>query len=391
MLCQDLKQNKKYSQERVVPWRKFDFSRLASGPLYFYVGAGLSISAGLVNWNEMACLIWLYLKHYEGVDDKRCPPDEGKDNAKFIQDFVEETKISSKIPILSRDSGDPRGFGRTALLNMMLRYRAPRIALKSDGCEARETQKDDYSKIRPRPGREPSVEDLTLQSLIWRSRCSGVLTSNYDMLLEHAYSLFHHGAALRSYRYNADFLRYLLSNRRFVLKLHGDINDIASMQFDPKQAWEKGAFTKPKPESRGMDLKRIYNAILERGHMVYVGCGFRDETIKELHDFWQLESSRPEYRALPNCRIALIPEKRGSDVDLEGFRDIQFLTVGPDCWHELREFLESVVEARSRVPELGRTCPEASDLHRQIFLSWSVPRPVRRLKTEPWTCRGVKP
>lgn len=23
------------------PWRDFDFSRIASGPLYFYVGAGL--------------------------------------------------------------------------------------------------------------------------------------------------------------------------------------------------------------------------------------------------------------------------------------------------------------------------------------------------------------
>ncbi len=262
-----------------IPWGSYDLNFLADHPLYFYVGAGLSMSAGLVGWNEMVCLIWWYLKHYEHIRPTRCPKEkEPEENAEFLQSFVEAAEAPFRwIRILSRESNNPFGLGRTALLNMMLRYRAPKMAFQYKKGEAYPKHRNEQ---HPRPGREPSKDDLKLQSLIWDSQCSGVLTSNYDMLIEHAYSLFGHGAALRSYRYNADFLRYLLSNRQFVLKLHGDINDIASMQFAPHQAWKKyGAFGGR--ESRGLDLKLIYKTILERGNMIYVGCGFRDETIKE--------------------------------------------------------------------------------------------------------------
>ena len=374
----------------LMPWEDFDFSRLATGPLFFYVGAGLSISAGLVGWNELASLIWWYQRHYEGTKNlPACPPNDeteetAKKNAAFLQSFVTQREGESQgTPrILSWKSEDPHGLGRTALLNMMLRYRAPRMLFKA-AANGEAEPGERGKELHARPGKEPSAEDLALHSLIWRSRCRGVLTTNYDMLLEHAYSLFHHGAALRSYRWNADFLRYLLSNPRFVLKLHGDINDIASMQFDPYQAWEEGGALYGQ---RGGDLSEVYKAILDRGHMVYVGCGFCDPTIRELHTFWQSKRvAKP--RALSNLyRIALIPEDWSPD-RVAGFKDIQFLTFGSRQWHEIRRFLERVVAARSGALE-WRAYSEATDLYQQIFLSWDTTRPKRRLKTEPWTCRS---
>lgn len=366
--------------EQIRDWNSYDLSGLADGPLYFYVGAGLSISAGLVGWDEMACVIWRYLKSYEKAKAVGRCPGNVRDNARLLQSFVEETegltnRSYSLTRILSRESEDHRAFSRTVLLNMLLRYRAPGSgSAKGEGVQWE---------------REPSEKDLSFQYLLWRSRCSGVLTSNYDMLLEHAYSLFNRGAALRSYHYTADFLRYILSNRRFVLKLHGDINDIASMQFDPHRAWERdGAFCGR--EKRGLDLKHVYNAILEQGHIVYVGCGFRDRTIEKLHGFWQSKSARSESRA-KYCRIALLPKQnKVLDLDLACFKGIQFLTFPFGQWDHIGEFLESVVDTRSGASELKETCPEASDLYKQIFRSPSPTGPTRNFKTEPWTCRGVK-
>jgi hypothetical protein len=181
------------------PWREFVFgknqnlqgcvfSELASAPLYFYVGAGLSMSSGLAGWGEMASIVWGYLKHYEKEDVDLCPPDVGKKNAEFLQEFA-----AGKI--LSHNSKHPDGLTRTALLNMILRYRAPRTTLNTE-----DPQKLGriLKEERTRYGKEPNAEDLVLQSLIWRTHCHGVFTSNYDMLLEHAFSIFNHGAALRS-------------------------------------------------------------------------------------------------------------------------------------------------------------------------------------------------
>jgi NAD-dependent SIR2 family protein deacetylase len=146
---------------------------------------------------------------------------------------------------------ESRTLGRAALLNMLLRYRAPRYCLLPGRDEADEG----VSELpRRRPGKEPSDEDLILQRLVWQSGCHGILTSNYDLLLEHAHSRLEKGGALRSYRYTADLLRYILSNRRFILHLHGDINDIATMQCHPSHAWSTGIFADQ--EGPGTDLKR---------------------------------------------------------------------------------------------------------------------------------------
>jgi hypothetical protein len=244
------------------PWTSFDFSALSKGRLYFYVGSGLSRAVGLVGWEEMACMVWWYLANYEGrLPSKACPKKVGLENSEFLHWFVnlESTDRRGKqTRILSHESRDPSSRGRTVLLNLILRYREPIAEYITKNGKAKKKTPD---RLRTRCGKEPEPEDLVLQSFIWRTGCHGVLTSNYDMLLEHAYSTFNHGSALRSYRYNADFLRHLMTNRRFVLKLHGDINDIGTMQFNPEEFW-KGQDERHRRYQK--DLTRVYRASLTR-------------------------------------------------------------------------------------------------------------------------------
>jgi SIR2-like protein len=364
-------------------WSKH-VSQLKSGRLYFYVGAGLSTAAGLVGWEDMAHILSWYLEHYEkdpGVRPWLSEP-SAEENAKFLEDFVNEPRPSKRARFLSRKTADPRVLGRVALLNLLLRYRAPNTKIGGTG----ESPAAKYNE-RERCGEEPTKQDLELQSLLWEANCHGVLTSNYDMLLEHAFSLYDHGAALRFYRYDADFLRYVMSNRRFVLKLHGDINDIRSMQFNPTTAWKKGGKLAGK---HGYDLKMVYSTALREGHMVYVGMGFRDSTIVELHKYASNHLSS-------NVRLALVPRWELNRITENSlFNDITFLTYGTekpfsvDRARAVREFLEQLVEARNYgTHRKWRPCREASDIRDQIFLSGSE-RPKQTWWTQEWTCRGVR-
>lgn len=367
----------------VRDWNEFD--SLATDPLYYYVGAGLSIGAGhstgggLAGWHEMACLIWRYLDGYERKEGlERCPDNTSEQIEDFLDRFVKgENECAQRI--LSRESGeqeppDQRAFGRAALLNMLLRILGPCCQWASDGGKA----VANGGPGRLRGGCEVEAEDLALHSLLWQSGCHGILTSNYDLLLEHAFCITYQRTALRSYRYTAVLLRYILSNRRFVLHLHGDINDIATMEFHPSRAWREGSLSGE--GGRGDDLKRVYRAALERGHMIYLGCGFRDETIRRLHDTGR-EKAVPERR-----RLALV---RGSEVErgeikLAEFPGIEFLTW--DDPSEIQRFVEQVAAVRKDTGLGGFPSLEATDLHGQLFMGAGL---GQHYCTEPWTCRHL--
>lgn len=349
------------------------------------------MGAGLAGWGEMACLIWLYRKNFEGVEKPGCPTDTAQNIEKFLDDFIREKikKGDKQTPrILSRKAGkhleEERAFGRTALLNMLLRYRGPRVVLKPEDGRA---VADPKKKPRFRPGKGPGKKDLMVQSLIWRSRCHGVFTTNYDMLLENAFSLYHDGGALRSYRYTANFLRFILSNPHFVLKLHGDINDIATMELCPRKAWSSKGRLTGKKDSRGQDLKDAYAATLDRGHMIYLGCGFRDETIRQLHRNWQ-----PKVKSQPLTRIALLPEwelkESATNVEIERTPKHGIELLSFSNFAEVKSFMEEVISVRSGTREYWASCPEASDLHQQLFLDWNPLTAKRHFTTEPWSCKG---
>jgi hypothetical protein len=119
--------------------------------------------------------------------------------------------------------------------------------------------------------------------------------------------------------------------------------------------------------------------------MIYLGCGFRDETIRQLHGNWRYDPWSPY------CRLALLGGKylHGATDEikaahLHGIDLLTFCDVG-----EVRQFMKEVVSARSGARERWSACPEASDLHRQLFLGSDPTQAKRNFTTEPWSCRGV--
>ncbi len=343
----------------VLPWQDYDFTRLATGRLFAYVGAGLSQAAGLVGWNDLARRVATFRRDYDGAaDDAEALPDDEAANQRVLRAFVEQVGHDGH-PILSYPSTDLRTFGRTVLLNLLLRRRSP------SGRRAAE---------------EFDAGDLDLHHSLWRARVQGVFTTNYDMLLEEAFHLTplaerdaaYGRRALRTYRYDARFLRFVLSTPRFVLKLHGDVNDLGTMLFDPSAAWAPGGALHG---ARGRDLCRALDSARNAGHIVYVGCGARDRTFRSLH-------ATPAPTTPPFERVALVPLcEAGRLTDVHG---LQVLTYGgaeqPRAEYareQLRGFLGALEQATETRPE--SPAPEAVNIWTQLSQTtmrrWSVSNP----------------
>lgn len=339
---------------RAQAWRDYKFDEVEDGRLFFYVGAGLSQAAGLVGWNEMAAALSRFRREYEG-DAFDCAPqeDQALQNAAYLRQFVEENDSNCK-PILSRSSEDDRTFARTVLLNFLLRCR---------------------QQASPAGLETVTEQHLALHGAVWKTRCQGVFTTNYDMLLEEAFRLvspsarknaYGHEAALRTYRYYAQFLPFILSVPRFVLKLHGDVDDIGTMLFDPETAWDRDSAL---GGQAGSDLRRVFDAAHRSGHMIYIGCGGRDRTFRELHK-WPERSRQTSYQRLllvPAAEVASIVDEIGPAID-----DLLFLTYGsskdrPDAAFrasELQAFLDELI--RSTKPRPAFYSNEATHLWNQI-------------------------
>ena len=347
-----------------------------------YVGARLSQAAGLLGWNELTAAISHFRQSHEG-DTGDNPPqdDEALQNATYLRQFIGE-KDSTNRPILSHDSESIRTFGRTVLINLLLRL--PKV-------------NPDASFDTPRGSLRSLVErDLEFHSAVWRTQCQGVFTTNYDMLIEDAYrlarpweriDLYCHTEGLRTYRFNAQFLRFLLGVPRFVLKLHGDIDDIGSMLFDPETAWDDD---NPLGGQAGSDLCHAFSAALHAGHMIYIGCGGRDRTFRQLHT-WRDRASHGPYQRLFFVSATEVPnivEDMGSAID-----DLVFPTYGSvdDQHHsslastELRAFLNELIYCTESRPQFYSR--EAVDLCQQLT---SGGPSERHWVTTAWDVGGIQ-
>jgi hypothetical protein len=319
----------------------------------------------------MAAAISRLRREYE-YDASDQPPryDQASENAAYLRRFVEE-KDSQENLILSRVSTDVRTFARTVFLNLLLRFQRHGLQFITE-------------------------DDLEFHHAVWKTRCQGIFTTNYDMLLEEAFSLippseryltYGHPAALRTYRYYARFLPFLLSVPRFVLKLHGDIDDIGTMLFDPETAWDR---SDQLGGQMGHDLRHVFDAALRSGHIVYIGCGGRDRTFRELHQ-WHRRTQHGSYQRLffvPANELASIVKEVGHATE-----DLLFLTYGNSqdrtnpavAASELREFLGALITcAKSRPMNFSN---EATQLWTQ-FKTTSKLR--RQWLTPSWEVSGVQ-
>ena len=164
-----------------------------------------------------------------------------------------------------------------------------------------------------------------------------------------------------------------------MLKLHGDINDIRTMQLNPEVFW-KGL----SDEKWGMALKEVYGCALKKGHMVYLGTGLTDATIAHLHQAWRDKNEKSEY-----LRVALFPSWEFDHIKPRVFNDIEFLTYDRDTLpaQAVREFLSRIVDVRrSNKDKDWRPCEEATDIRNQMFLSAPGEPLEQRHATEAWSC-----
>ncbi|MBN4056928.1 SIR2 family protein [bacterium AH-315-J21] len=366
----------------VIPWQEYDYDKIIKGRLFFYVGAGLSQAAGLVGWYELARSVNRFRREYEDcIEFELSDADLASSNSAFLQNFITE-KDNDGCVILSRESRDLRKFARTVVLNFLLRY--PRKLLST-------------SSGSPSPlDSLVNEERLRLHAKIWETKCQGVFTTNYDMLLEESFRLvkpsdridtFGHEASARTYRYNAKFLQYLLSVPRFILKIHGDIDDLGTMLFDPVSAWKtKGALSRVV----GNDLKHIFHSAQRSGHMIYVGCGARDRTFRELHA-GLLHGRVAKYEKLffvPKSELsAIIEEMSGNCYGLT------FLTYGNDdgdiCHsiqeRELEGFLSTLANIPMKRPQFFSE--EALDIWEKLKSESPL---SREYVTIDWSARGLR-
>ena len=260
---------------------------VAARPLYAYVGAGLSMSAGLPSWHGAAEAICKYLTRIEGVEAS-CNYYQSSSIEAALDDFIKLNYIDSDSgqDISVFDVVDKRLFARAAVINMIFRYRAPVGGGRG--------------YLHPRIGQLPSAEDLHMHSLLWRFGTHGIITPNYDVLLERAFDFYDHHGDVRVYRYNAAFLPFVTSSPRFIVKIHGDVNDIRTMIFSPSSSWRD---SQTLGGLYGARCSKAYNTMLAQGSMLYIGNGFRDYTFYHLHKRWR---SSPDF--CTGLRIAIIPK-----------------------------------------------------------------------------------
>lgn len=331
-----------------------------SVPMYGYIGAGLSMNAGMPSWWQMTDMLITYLTDVEcaGCRDDYRFQDEA-DICRFMQLFAAEsaTVNGKTYPILSAESDDPRVFGRAAILNMAFRYRHGNRQMLLPGGKPN-------PRFRPRAGKPPSSEDLAMHSMLWSAGIHGIITPNYDVLLERAHSFYNHVEDVRSYRYNAEFIGLVRSSPRFVLKLHGDINDLSSMCLDPVSAWTRsdqlgGTF--------GKRIKRFYSEINRDSIIVYLGLGFRDHSIAELHRAWRKTNSSGGMRIAVMLRSEMANTLASWDALPGGrstFDDILFAVVN-----------DNDVPATFKGSLAGQACVELLELLNQVRDLRQIHRP----------------
>jgi hypothetical protein len=330
------------------------------------VGAGLSRAAGLVSWSQLIEKVHRYRVYFEQYQGTMPPADDAKLNSRYLQEFLAEVDSEHgdcSYPILSALSKSRKTFGRTVLLNLLFRHHHRRNhALAED--------------------------DLVLQRRLWACRPQGILTTNYDTLLEVACPSDDR-ALLRVYRYTAAFLPFIMSNPLFVLKLHGDVNDLQTMILDPESAWVR---SEQLGGPKGVHIKRLYREIIENGHLVYVGVGFRDQTILSLDS--EVRATRKQ-AALH--RVALVPLSetqpntelgqylRGGYYDDARFEGITFLTYEDSANPELPlgSFLGRIAAARVNT-HLTPHVDEASSIWRGLGQEPPFQEP-HRWRTKPWS------
>lgn len=185
-----------------------------------------------------------------------------------------------------------------------------------------------------KPGLKPTEAHLLLPKIPFVS----VLTSNYDKLIESAYTLVREGESVPVFTHsNQKDLAAVLHSKEFhILKTHGNIDDIESVVLSLKDYQYL---------MQNNELYKIYlQQIFTTKTVLFLGFSLSDPDLKSI-----LDGLRVHLKEITPPHYALIEEGKISEIEAEELKDSYNIHVlrykaSSDSHPEVTEFLREVIE-----------------------------------------------
>ena len=237
---------------------------LAAGECVAFVGAGFSAPCGMPGWTELLGRLL------------HAARDSAGDDAKLVELISAcEAEVAAG------------------------RYMSASIGIRTVlGAQERSRLLSDTYSLKHFNGLPPTHRDRMLERMrsLVLAPWSGIITTNYDTLIESGIDQFCQGAAPRRVNGDQDSLGNILcvsaTTPRFFVKLHGEAwaDKPVLCSDDYVRAWQ----TSPR-------IRHFMTATMLRYRIVFIGCSIEDEIVRLRQGLWADFG-----RALPLC-YALLP------------------------------------------------------------------------------------
>jgi signal transduction histidine kinase/CheY-like chemotaxis protein len=255
-----------------------------------FVGSGFSALAGLPNWETLIIRLL-----------EKCPASElGKEDKKALLGMAESGRLSDLADFV-RSSLKPKTF-RDILVKML-----------------------DPSDIRPTEAHK------TLAAIPF----SAIITTNYDHLLEDAYTKVYGGRYARSYTYtNISALGNLVAEKQFfILKAHGTVEDPDNIIFS-RSDYQRVMVNAPA-------YRTFFSSLFATRTFLFIGYSLSDPDLTMI-----LEDLANIFRGFCQVHYAIIPDPGRIERKLFEQRfNIEVIPYIPstDQHPEVHDFLKAIV------------------------------------------------
>lgn len=295
-----------------------------------FVGAGFSMACGMPDWKKL--LYQILQDAYELFGRK-------DDGLKTCQSAIEKTKYTMAADIL-RSRMNAGDFHESIRDKFSLRVflQAPKIKRKQ--------------------------MDYRMEHLV-RAPWAGIVTTNYDELIEHAFGRWTEDDVVRSTGEDSR-LGYILSTAQpaqmFFAKIHGSIS--GSQIVLGTEGYDRTYVSKPQ-------MTAFLTALMLRYHLVFIGCSLEDEILRLRRKLSQ------DFEAMIPSAYALLPDSEDNRQRaswLKDFTQIYALLYKPSQTHsEVDRFLEECAQCADPQVDSRPDSKTMDDLRKQ--------KPIDRIKT----------
>lgn len=282
--------------------------------LVVFAGAGISKDAGLPDWVELGCQL------YERLLSRI--PENSKDVAKQL---------------LCNKENIPNG------MDFLFNF----VARLDVGNEIRDILK-------------PKKESLVYE-ILKKLDLPGFVTTNYDRLLDTIVldNSFRLTNSVEKLELVSNAVNNAVGNlgNQFLLKLHGDIDDLNSpddieiARGGPFMVLSKSDYSSLVQGERGEALRLALHAILQRVSILFLGYGFGDPDIKFVLDFLARHCKFPHQSYFIGVEGESLPQLPERVTGIQPFKNWEELPHWLNKLHETGKALKIVVDVEQKVSQ----------------------------------------